>query len=76
MKFNTEEVKTIPPTHKVKLDLVGLDGNAFSIMGAFQKAARRQHWTPSEIKAVVTEMQSDDYNHLLATAMEFCEEGD
>jgi len=27
---------------KVKLTLVGIDGNAYSIMGAFQKAARRQ----------------------------------
>ncbi len=29
-------------TKTVKLTLVGLDGNAFSLMGAFQKAAKRQ----------------------------------
>ena len=33
---------------KVKMQLVGLDGNAFSLMGAFQREARRQGWTQAE----------------------------
>ena len=56
---------------KVKLQLVGLDVNAFAIMGAFQKAARRDGWTKEEIDAVLTECMSGDYNHLLATVMSF-----
>jgi len=55
---------------KVKLELVGLDGNAFSIMGAFQKAARQQGWTPEEYKKVLDEAMTGDYNHLLATIMD------
>jgi hypothetical protein len=57
-------------TKKVKLELVGLDGNAFSVMGAFQRAARRQGWTPEEIKSVIDECMSGDYDHLLATIMD------
>jgi hypothetical protein len=52
-------------TKKVKLQLVGLDGNAFSLMGAFQKAARRQGWTKEEITEVLDDAMSGDYNHLL-----------
>jgi hypothetical protein len=52
---------------KINLDLVGLDGNAFALMGAFQRQARKEKWTPEEIKAVLTECQSGDYNHLLQT---------
>ena len=57
-------------TKKVKLELVGLDGNAFAVMGAFQRAARRQGWTPEEIKSVMDECMSGDYDHLLSTIME------
>jgi len=58
------------PRKKVQLELVGLDGNAFALMGAFQKAARRQGWTADEIKVVLDECRSGDYNHLLQTLME------
>lgn len=53
---------------KVKMQLVELDGNAYSIiMGAFERNARRQGWTPEEIKVVIDDAKSSDYNHLLAT---------
>lgn len=55
---------------KINLDLVGLDGNAFSLMGAFQRQARREGWTQDEIDAVLTEAKSGDYDHLLFTLME------
>lgn len=54
---------------KVKMSLVGVDGNAFAIMGTFQKNARRQGWKPDEIKKVIDECMSGDYNHLLQTIM-------
>lgn len=57
----------------VNLELVGLDGNAFSLMGAFQSQAKREKWTPDEIKAVLDECMSGDYDHLLATLMSHCE---
>ena len=49
----------------VKLKLVGLDGNAFSLMGAFQREARKQGRTPEEIKAVLDDCMSGNYDHLL-----------
>jgi hypothetical protein len=61
---------------KVTLQLVGLDGNAFSLMGAFQRQARKEGWSKEEIKSVLDECQSGDYNHLLCTLMDHCQEGD
>jgi hypothetical protein len=61
---------------KVKLTLVGLDGNAFALLGAFQRKAKREGWTEEEIDAVMEEARSDDYDHLLATLMDHCDEDD
>ena len=38
------------PNKKVKLELVGLDGNAFTLMGAFKRQAERERWAKEEIK--------------------------
>jgi hypothetical protein len=56
----------------VKLKLVGLDGNAFVLLGAFQQAARRQGWTADEIKKVLDECMTNDYDHLLCTLSAHC----
>ena len=56
----------------INLDLVGLDGNAYSLMGAFQNQARREGWTKEEINMVLDEATSDDYNHLLAVLQDHC----
>lgn len=61
---------------KVKLELIGLDGNAFALMGAFQKQARREKWTQTEIDEVLKECRSGDYNHLLSTLISVCESPD
>jgi len=64
---------------KVKLNLVGLDGNAFVLMGKFQQQARREGWTPDEIKVVLDKCMLGDYDHLLRTLIEYCdmnEDGD
>ena len=63
-------------TKKVTLNLVGLDGNAFFLLGAFSKAARQQGWTPDEIKAVMDEARASDYDHLLQTLMNHTESED
>ena len=57
----------------VSLNLVGVDGNAFSIMGAFKKQAKREGWTKEEIDSVINEATSGDYNHLVATISNHCE---
>jgi hypothetical protein len=56
-------------TKKVKMRLVGLDGNVFAIMGAFNREARKQGWTHEEIQVVIDEATSSDYTHLLATIL-------
>ena len=58
---------------KVHLELVGLDGNAYSLMGAFSHQARREKWTKEEIDKVIEEATKGDYNHLIATLAEHCE---
>lgn len=57
----------------INLDLVGINGNAYAIMGAFQRQARREGWTQEEINTVLDEAKSSDYNHLLATISNHCE---
>lgn len=57
------------PPMRVSMNLAGLDGNAFCLMGTFQKNARRQDWTQDEIDRVLDECTSGDYNHLLQTLM-------
>lgn len=49
----------------IDLELAGLDGNAFALMGAFKQAARRQGRKHEEIKAVLDDCMSGDYDHLL-----------
>ena len=59
---------------KVIMSLIGLDGNAFSVMGAFQREAKKQGWTSDEINLVLGESRSGTYDHLLATIMIHTEE--
>lgn len=56
----------------ITLELVGLDGNAFSLMGAFQRQAHREGWTKPEIDAVLNDCMSGDYDHLLSVLMKHC----
>ena len=56
---------------KITLELEGLDGNAFAILGAFRKQARREKWTDEEISEVIKEAQSGDYDHLLQTIIKY-----
>lgn len=61
---------------KVKLQLVGLDGNAFSIIGTWKTAARKQGWKHEEIELVLNDAMSSDNNHLLQTIMKYTEDPD
>lgn len=57
---------------KVNLNLEGIDGNAFSIMGAFSNQARKEGWTKQEINEVLDKARSGDYNNLLRVIMDHC----
>ena len=61
------------PDKTVKLDLTKIDGNAFSLMGHFRRAAKRAKWTDEEIKSVLDECQSGDYDHLVQTLIQVTE---
>ena len=61
---------------KINLTLVGLDGNAFSLMGAFQRQAKEEGWSKEEIDLVLKEAKSSDYDHLVATLDAHCEPED
>lgn len=60
----------------VNLELIGVDGNAYAIMGVFSRQARREGWSQDEIDQVLEEAKSGDYNHLLNTIMIYCEPQD
>ena len=46
------------PKKYVKLQLWGLDGNAFSLLGAFRSQARKEKWSEEDISKVLTEARS------------------
>lgn len=66
-------IDTIGLKKKIKLNLVGLDGNAFSLMGTFQKRAKEEKWDQDEISYVIEKCMSGDYNNLLRVLMNYCD---
>lgn len=56
---------------EIEVELVGQDGNAFAILGACRKAARKGGVPQEEIDKFMEEATSGDYDHLLATAMKW-----
>lgn len=57
----------------VALDLIGSDGNAFTVMGNFRRAADRSGWPTEARDAVLAEAMTGDYAHLLATILDVTE---
>jgi hypothetical protein len=55
----------------VIVKLTGQDGNAFAILGACQRAARRAKLSESDIEKFKQEATDGDYNHLLQTCMKW-----
>ena len=56
---------------KIKVKLLGEDGNAFAILGAVTSAMRKAKLEASEIKQFRVEATAGDYDHLLRTCMEW-----
>ena len=65
MKSETETIV------KPKLKLTGQDGNAFVILGLARAAAKRAGWTKEQIDQFTKKTMLGDYDHLLATVMEY-----
>ena len=69
----SEESKTELRQTGIKVQLIGRDGNAFSILGTVKQALRRGGESREFIEAFMKEATSGDYNHLLAICMKVCE---
>ena len=53
----------------INVNLVGMDRNAFSILGRVKSAMKRGGVSQEEIKEFTDEATSGDYNHLLCTVI-------
>ena len=53
-----------------KYSLVGVDGNAFAVMGYVRKAMRKEGSSKQEIDAYLKKAMSSNYNNLLVTSMD------
>lgn len=60
-----------PKYPQVKVELVGQDGNAFSILGRVTGAMRRAGLTAEQRNEFTNEATSGDYDHLLQTVMKY-----
>ena len=58
---------------KQKYNLVGIDGNAYSVMGYVIQAMKREGFSKSEIDDYQADAKSGDYNHLLSVSAEMIE---
>ena len=56
-----------------KYCLVGVDGNAYAVMGYVRNAMRECGFEKSEIDTYLQEAMSGDYNHLLYVSMDYVE---
>ena len=69
-----ESVESLSKNPKVKTTLVGVDGNAFSLMRHFSSKAREQGWNRADINEVTSMAMEGDYNHLLRTLMTYIDD--
>lgn len=51
--------------------LLGVDGNAFAVMGSTQKALKAAGASPDFLRAYQAEAMSGDYDHLLAASVAY-----
>lgn len=60
-----------------KYTLVGVDGNAYAIIGYVINAMKREHFTKDEIDAYIKDATSSDYTHLICVSIiqiDYCNE--
>lgn len=56
--------------NKPVLEIIGTDGNSFSILGKASRVAKKNGWSESEIKDFLEKAMSGDYNNLLRVVNE------
>lgn len=55
----------------IHVTLIGVDGNAFNILGIVTRELRRNEVPKTEIDEFENEATSGDYDHLLQTVMDW-----
>lgn len=65
-----DKIEPSCPSCKPKVKLLGVDGNAFNILGLCLQSAKTAGWSQERIEKLREEMISQDYRHLLRIAME------
>lgn len=53
----------------MKYDLVGIDGNAFAIMGYVINAMKNEGYSKQDIEKYYTNATSSNYDHLLCVSV-------
>ena len=66
-------MNTTPKHPEITVQLTGIDGNAFSIIGLVRRALRRAGVSADEIQEFVEEATSGDYDNVFITAMNWVE---
>ena len=59
-------------TKKEKYSLIGINGNAFSIMGYVRNTLKKEG-LKDKIKEYTQKATAKDYNHLIAVSLEYIE---
>ena len=60
---------------KPRIKLIGLDGNAFILLGHMRAGLKKAGFTPDEIDQFHLQATSGDYNHLLCVCGEWADIG-
>jgi len=68
---NPQKKEKIMSKYDINVSLSGIDGNAFSIMGAVTKAMQRAGVSREEQDEYFKQATAGDYNQLLVTTMEW-----
>lgn len=71
----TSELKpeSEPDRPKPRVKLLGIDGNAFTIMSACSEALRKAGFSQEDVNRYREEAMSGDYSHLLAVSQRWCD---
>jgi formylmethanofuran dehydrogenase subunit E len=67
--YSPEVLEELEKLGKAELQLVGLDGNAWSVIGAIRQAMRHAGFSSQAQSEMSEDATSGDYNHVLQTAM-------
>ena len=70
-KMNLEEIIKDKNGNKIKVQLIGQDGNAFAILGRCTTAMSLAGVPKEQRDAFIREATSGDYNHLIQTTIRY-----